>query len=439
MITLNKDQKAAKKAIVQWVKDGGEKPFTLSGSAGTGKTTLMSHVMTRIAPDKFIYLAPTHRAVAVMKGKLQPSGLDGRCFTTAKGTNRILAKDDIKPYLTRKSSPNALLKDPALVVIDEASWVDDKTWKILLEESKVYSVRLLFVGDPYQLPPPAAKATWPMFEKSKARVFELTEVVRQSQDSPIIGNALDLRSAIKRKSAPKFFPKPGTDAHGRGVVLIEPEDVISSLVDAAKKNTNICLFAWRNATIMAWSAEIRDALYGAKPGSYWVPGERVTNLRWTTGPGKTYMYSHQQSTVHSIGKDGVHKKYGLAYRSIALRPDGTTNLFPAKEILDSEALKEQLDEIANQAFSVGQSDPRWGMHWRRWHKLREEFVELSSAFVSTVHSAQGQTLDAVWIDLDDIHLHHVKNDVNRMVYVAMTRASNTAYVAGENLTLMEAM
>jgi exodeoxyribonuclease-5 len=433
MITLNPEQHAADVDIRAWLADPAKDTFTLMGSAGTGKTTLVSHFISRMAGSRrIVYLAPTHRAVAVMKDRLQPVGLDRHCHTIAKGTNRILAKDDIRPYLVKRKGTNRVLKEAAIVVVDESSWVDDKMYETLIREAAEYNVKILFVGDPYQLPPVKGKATWPMFDAEDTPLIELRTVVRQAEGSPIIMNAQRFRSRIERGKLTTPRIREGVDAHGRGVHLIHPRAVLDGMVSTIASHTNVRLVAWRNETIKNWSDAIRRELYGVEPGGYWVKGERVTNLRMTSGPSKTYMYSHQQSTVESVGEPGELSEYRLKYRSIILKTDAGT-VFPAKEICDPDALDVHLRAIANEAERAPEGSEKRRDAWRRYHTLKECFVELTAAYVSTVHSAQGQTLDCVWIDLDDIYESRCfgMDRMNRMLYVAISRASNSVFVASE--------
>jgi len=59
-LILNQDQEAASQAIFQFLLSE-EKEFSISGPAGTGKTTLMKHVMTSLLPE---YTPPHDRPAA---------------------------------------------------------------------------------------------------------------------------------------------------------------------------------------------------------------------------------------------------------------------------------------------------------------------------------------------------------------------------------------
>lgn len=433
MISFTDDQLEADKLISEWLANNS-RCFTLSGQAGTGKTTLMAHIMVRERLRGVIYLAPTHRAVAVMKERLVEHGMDGSCFTYAKGTNRILAKDDVRCYLVKLDRPNDLLSSAALVVVDEASWIDDETWDVLMREGDQYNVKYLFVGDQYQLPPVAARPSWPAFQLVED-MYSLEEVVRQVRDSVIIGNAdllvSDIRS--KRRRVRRLF---AGERGGHGVYRIRREDIVDHFVAYAKVNSskNIRVLAWRRRVVQEHSDAIRRQLYGARPGDNWVVGEPVINTRQVAGKySGTHMYANQESKVHAVSSEEIkHCAYNsIVFRPITLAPE-SGGLFETREVLNPEELDRILREIEKEARRHEPGDAGWRHNWAKFWKLKDQFAELTSAYVSTVHSSQGTTLDAVWLDVEDIVASRHKQGpefANRMTYVALTRAATSAFIA----------
>lgn len=436
-LVFTDDQNEADRLITDWLNTN-RRCFTLGGAAGTGKTTLMAHTIVKERARGVIYLAPTHRAVAVMKERLAEHGLAHSCFTYAKGTNRVLAKDDVRCYLVKLDRPNDLMENAALVVVDEASWIDDDTWDVLIREGEQYNVKYLFVGDQYQLPPVAAKPTWPAFQLVDDQ-FTLEEVVRQAVDSVIIGNSIILVSDISSgaRRVRRLFQG---ERNGHGVYRIDRDDIVRHFVAYAKVNSskNIRILAWRNRVVQDHSDAIRQQLYGAPPGSPWVVGEPVINSGQVVGKGGDYLYANQESRVHTVSEKEVrHFMYkSIYFRPIVLQPEDGSGLFVTREVLNAGELDKVLKEIRKEAHAHEPGTEGWRRNWRKFWSLKEQFVELTSAYVSTVHSAQGTTLDAVWLDVEDIMASRHKNGAefaNRMLYVAVTRAATSAFIA-EDLT-----
>jgi len=121
-------------------------PLTvLIGPAGTGKTTMLKALVKLIGADRAVLLAPTGKArvqlatkvgggakTATLASYLSPDRFDGA---------RYLVLDEHGPRV-----------DADLVVIDEASMLTEEMLAATLDAFRSIK-RLIFVGDPRQLPP----------------------------------------------------------------------------------------------------------------------------------------------------------------------------------------------------------------------------------------------------------------------------------------------
>jgi len=87
--------------------------------------------------------------------------------------------------------------------------------------------------------------------------------------------------------------------------------------------------------------------------------------------------------------------------------------------LDSAELKEKLKVLSKQK------------DWHNYYTVKEFFADLRPPHASTVHKSQGSTYKKVFIDLVDIGANHVSEEVARMLYVAITRASEEVILYGD--------
>ena len=155
----------------------------LTGGPGTGKTTIIKGILSLFDQMGLAYLlcAPTGRAAkrltevtgceAFTIHRLLGAGIDphtGKLF---------FAKDEADP-----------LKTDAIIV-DEMSMVDIRLLGSLLQ-AVPQKARLIFVGDPDQLPP--VGPGFPFSDMLRSHVLpsvRLTEIFRQAQESLIVMNA----------------------------------------------------------------------------------------------------------------------------------------------------------------------------------------------------------------------------------------------------------
>lgn len=191
---LTKSQRSGSFAIDYWYKnDKRDKSFfRLGGAAGTGKTFLINYMIEKwgIPRHKILIMAYTGQAVYILRTRgvnaftIHSQIMDIKMVP--KIENGVPVMRDGIPYKIPAWTPIEELEgDYDLILIDEASFVDENLHKILIS----YGVPVLYVGDHEQLDPVVGK---PSFTKSKLD-FELLDPMRQALDSPLLRYLTDLR------------------------------------------------------------------------------------------------------------------------------------------------------------------------------------------------------------------------------------------------------
>lgn len=230
-IELTTDQKAAISSMVDFLEDAEQHLFVLQGSAGTGKTFVLSLAQQWLSAQHRDHklLAPTGKAMRVLAQKTQSP-----CFTTHSFLYQIPPvfqetppelrkhKPEFQWIFNRKTATNLDLKSDTVVIVDEASLISD-----IADDSNYYQFgsgrllfdllealdfasypqrKVIFCGDPAQLPPVNMKFS-PVFNTKHLRdnyglsaisCFQLKEVVRQGRHSTILRNATQLRDQIEQ-------------------------------------------------------------------------------------------------------------------------------------------------------------------------------------------------------------------------------------------------
>lgn len=210
--------------------------FLLRGYAGTGKTSLVSALISVLPQLRVncVLLAPTGRAAKVISGYAHRPA-----YTIHK-----------KIYMTATDASGAVRTVRAinkyaytLFIVDEASMIgleSTVTRHSLLEDLVDYvydgnHCRLMLIGDTAQLPPVGQSESPALDERYLQSAFglsvnvgELTEVVRQQQLSGILANATELRGQIatlsnaEEAALPLFATTPD-------VVNLRGEDLMETL------------------------------------------------------------------------------------------------------------------------------------------------------------------------------------------------------------------
>lgn len=206
-MTLTKDQEDALLSIDNFVRGDEGTAFLLEGGAGVGKTFLLGEILKRYDNGVRSVAAPTHKAMNVLRRKLDAfgvawtlgfdsytyNGTDVITGTTAQllGIRPVITDDQTTEVKFGKTGKGILSKVmPSLLVIDEVSMLGKIDFMALRETLNAAGSKLLAVGDAGQLPPVKQEAV--PFEKFKHRA-SLRQIVRQAEGSTITALAWAIR------------------------------------------------------------------------------------------------------------------------------------------------------------------------------------------------------------------------------------------------------
>lgn len=180
---LTADQREADNLIKDWFLNSAKQIFVLAGFAGTGKTTLLRHTVTKtlkLVPDESAaFVTPTGKAATVLiRSGIRASTLHKLIYQsiaeeveiTLNGKKITVEKLSFK----RRESIDKSIK---LIVLDEASMVSDE---VLLDLAG-YGIKILVCGDTAQLPPVEGENAF-MSQPD----FTLKMILRQDAENPII-------------------------------------------------------------------------------------------------------------------------------------------------------------------------------------------------------------------------------------------------------------
>lgn len=213
---------------MKFIGDEGQQVFILKGYAGTGKTFLLKKLVEHLAETGShspVLMAPTGRAAEVLRRvtKFEARTIHSQLYGRPQIEER--SADSIQ-LLFPLVYPDR--SEPTLWIVDEASMLTDATsgsegmkfgsGSLLNDLIRAVRLeqrpgdRLLFVGDPAQLPPVAggnfSPALDPLYLNQQYRLTvqsgELTKVMRQVDESGILKASLYLRSIMERENPTGF-------------------------------------------------------------------------------------------------------------------------------------------------------------------------------------------------------------------------------------------
>ena len=426
--------------------------YLLKGYAGTGKSTLIGHLVRYLihANFKSVLMAPTGRAAKVIAGYSYK-----KAFTIHKQIYYTKAEQGSGVKFVLK--PNKFKN--TLFIVDEASMIgDDRQSAKLFENGSLLddlmqyvdaglNCKLLLVGDPAQLPPvhlnisPALDADYleRQFNKQITEL-ELKEVVRQSQDSGILANATQLRTQMETDylDSYSFDLSIGTD-----VLRLQDGNEILELLDDALRNDGLedTVFIVRSnkranlynqqirSRILFLEAELSvgDQLMVVKNNYFCLPNESKAG----------FIANGDQIVVKRIST--IEDRHGFRFAKAEVNlvdypdePEFETLLLLDCIYVDKPSMSY---EDSNRLYkSVEREYAYISTKYKRFQAIKADpyfnALQVKFAYAITCHKAQGGQWKNVFIEQGYLPEPKVEEEYLRWLYTAFTRAIDTVYLIG---------
>lgn len=467
-IKLTAGQETAKKAILNFIKTADASKgeyFTLTGKAGTGKTTLIQEVIREIAKDnpyqRFVVSALAHKAVQVIYGKTKKSSK----FVSASTVASLLGMklDQETGEFKQVKGGKLKIKPGSILFVDEASMLNEQNIECLMDAAIRTESKVIFLGDPGQLPPIRTRELIKYGTDSLSPVFKtqkdeysasLTERVRQGEGSPI----LDYADTFWNYSTTEGQTDQRVDdenmsrvenAQGSIEFINEQQaDKIVPLFKQAVETNNpslIKVVAYHNNTVKQWNQDIRRKVYGDEYSPNPLPGDILMMTDTYNDPAsddaKPLLFNSEDISVISTGP--IRTVYRVQLMDATIKdPRGKIITVPLiiptnenmaefnnnKRLLWNEAQKYKNTDRGKYKRALD-------MYW----SYGTEWAHVEYGYAITSHKSQGSTYDVSIVDSADINSNGFMSDISkaRSIYTAITRARNSAVILRDKLGTLD--
>ena len=386
MILTTKQEEGLRLALEK--HKNNEKFVTISGYAGTGKSTLVKFIIEAldVELDKVAYACYTGKAAEVLRKKGNPHAMT---------LHRLLYDSIPRPGGGFYRKPKTSL-GYTIIVVDEVSMVPKTMIDMLLK----HHVFIIFLGDPFQLP---------QIDKNEAHgildhphVF-LDEIMRQEAESEIIQLTMKIRNF-----------EPIENFEGKEVIVGSKDDLMTGHLKWADQ-----IITATNATRVSLNAQMREILgFSGLPQSgekmiclqnYWddlsddgegvlVNGMTGTIINpfetYRMAPGYVKMKNHKMPLIQG---DFISDE-GKTYSNVEMDKN---MIVQGQPFLDWR-----------ESYALGRLRPRIGDILPR---------QFTYGYAVTCHKAQGSEWDKVLVIEEKFPFD--KTEHARWLYTAATRAS----------------
>ena len=404
-IQLTQDQQDAYAAIITLVTTP-QQTLVIEGGAGCGKTTLMNTFMQEW-PQLVALSGGAFKDVDVVLTATTNKAADALANATKRETTTIhslLGLRVVKSSYgrTKLVDTGKLIEDGLVVVIDEASFIDQELLAHI--EHKLRKCKVIFLGDPHQLKP-VGSSTTTVFSRGYPTV-SLNQIVRQADDSPIQTLSRGLRSLVEG------HPMPNAGVDGTNIIHMPQQDFEAAFVQDVLNNpvNSVRALAWTNKKAIHYNHLVSIA----RNGSADIHLGDVVNVNKQHSVNRNFRLP-TDSTFQVMGLGPWREdQFGLISREV--ETSFGVSVYQAQNI----------EEVQLAARSFYDRE----MHSQGDFVL-EHYADLRLMFASTVNKAQGSTYDTVYLDLNDIGKCQDRDQVNRMLYVGVSRAKHKVVFTGD--------
>ena len=455
---LTSDQQQAADAFSTWLATPADgTPFVLSGFAGSGKTFLSMRLLRQVEATGLCWtvVAPTHKAVGVLRQALDLEGLQPTWYpSTIHRLLRLKLKRSGDVELCEPTEQTGMaLENLGLVLIDEASMVDSTLLGIALQCAHPFKTRLVFVGDPAQLPPIGEEKS-PVFAMQRRSGAVLQQVVRHQ--GPVLQLASRLREGVLPCLSPPLLP-PIRNEQGQVRCLTQKEwlNQARQSLKAASQQDNpdaARILCYTNRTLERLVPHARRAIHGDMADQMPVlPGEVLISRTAVMAPASRDGEEAGEEPDMVLGSNREVVVLDVTPESCDLLDFGLTEMnggVPMIETLSAKvssgdleltlrlqppvgsAARLELDgvmqRLRQQAKDAGKKNGR--SIWRQYFLVRDAFASLGPAAVLTVHRSQGSSFGEVFVAPDVFRAD--PRIRQQLCYVAVSRARTSVWMIG---------
>src|SRR3989338_218818 len=248
--------------------------ITLSGCAGSGKTTLTRELVKYLKTRRLTVLgvAPTHKARKVLEKTVNTGSAMTQIPTCTVAA--LLQKLPTKSYIGSHryvGQGESKIANYDVIILDEVSMVSDTDFTQIANYLKIHQRKAILVGDPHQIPNPSqqlVRTPQGYIKKDSAgfsqRRIHLNKCIRQDQN-PIMVYTARLINYLDGLSDEPDPPQESLLSEDRqtGILVLNPDQFLTHLREHFVPD--ICrVIAYTNDRVRQYNQLIRQILQRQK-------------------------------------------------------------------------------------------------------------------------------------------------------------------------------
>lgn len=431
----------------------------LTGAGGTGKTFITKYIIThcRYSGSVIKCASPTHKACRVFS-----QAIGGKTVDTIQSTFgfRLDLKledfDPSNPQFNPYAKPK--LDNIKLLIVDESSMLPAKLVTYICDECKKREIKILFIGDAYQLAPVKEKRSI-AFDRC-VNIYRLTQIVRQTANNPITNVLNLLRYDIEHHTyrfleyVSKNIGITNYNDIDEGFSICRPVN-FKNLIDNSFSNEeytkNIDMYriiTYTNPAVAGWNNYIRNSIIRDSDKNVITKNDLIMSYETIVNEFMETIINNSEEYIINDIVNYVDDVYGFKGFLVKFQLIHGGNITKPLFVIDSRdkftALKyyntiNDMIKMAKQSTGAVRVS-----RWKDYYNFKKKYLlptnivdrnnkilierDIDYGFAITAHKSQGSTYDTVFVDVNNMVYNSMGKpysdyeDMLRRLYVGCSRA-----------------
>lgn len=433
----------------------------LTGAGGTGKTFITKYIISHCKYSNSVIkcTSSTHKACRVFS-----QALDGKDVDTIQSTFglrldlRLEDFDPANPQFNPMAKPK--LENIKLLLVDEASMLPSKLVTFICNECKKLEIKIIFIGDNYQLAPVNEKKSI-AFDRC-FEINQLKEIVRQAANNPITNLLELLRYDIEHHTyrfleyISKNIGITNYNDINEGFCICGKESFrhlinMSFNDEAYKKNIDMYrIIAYTNTCVSGWNSYIRNTIIQDSDKNIITKNDLIMSYETIVNEFMEIVINNSEEYIindivnfvdDTYGFKGFLVKFQLIHGGMITRP---LFIIDHRDKFTIQKYHKTITSLISSAKSA--SGGTRVSKWKAYYEFKKKYLiaaniidrngktlysrDIDYGFAITAHKSQGSTYDTVFIDVNDMVYDRMgkpyanQEDLLRRLYVGCSRARN---------------
>lgn len=431
--------------------------YGLVGPGGVGKTFVTKKIVNgcKYSNSSIRCTSPTHKACRVFS---EASGLKVETIQSTFGFRLNLNIEDFdykNPAFHPISKPK--LDNIKVLICDEASMLNANLVSYIISKAQELKIKVIFIGDSFQLSPVKENKST-AFNKCN-KIYELTEIVRQGEENPILQLLDLLRFDIANNThsfidyVSKYRGYQNYNSIGEGWSIMNANNFsnfIQTRFNDEEYTKNIEMYkiiSYRNEKVAMWNNFVRNTIIEDAEKNIITKNDLIMSYQTIVNEFNEIIINNSEEYIIKDIVNFVDNKYG--FKGFLIKFQMVNGGFVTKPLFiidhrDKFTITQYVKTIDDLITAAKQATGGTrATRWKAYYDFKKMYLisvnikkgnqilysrDIDYAFAITAHKAQGSTYDNVFVDLTDMiytttgAIYSDYQQLLRRIYVACSRA-----------------